>query len=251
VALMVLREQELALPIELRVERAQLIAQQLLLKQLLFQPEGDRHAEGAKSPGCEGDVSFEQALEFEEWLIVKRDVVHFAKADAALVQAIGERMVRETGIMVRAREAFLLGSGDDLSVDDERRCTVVIECGYSDNSHLPGPCGLEEGIDERRDCGALGRHDQATEDDHHDENGKQPIFLSDLDTRSGFVLPDGLTYAALSTPRDWRFIGTWMLEPNVQMVILTRAVGHPGRLEVGPAVALPWQYNTAGGKKRR
>jgi hypothetical protein len=41
VALVVLREKELALPIEVAIEYAQLVAQQLLLKELLFQPERD------------------------------------------------------------------------------------------------------------------------------------------------------------------------------------------------------------------
>ena len=75
VALVVLREQELALPIEVGVERPQLVAQQLLLEQLLLQPERDRHAKGAKALGRKREIGFEQALELEERLVVERDVV--------------------------------------------------------------------------------------------------------------------------------------------------------------------------------
>jgi hypothetical protein len=131
----VLREKELALPIEVGIEYAQLIAQQLLLEQLLFQPERDRHTEGAKSFGSEGKIGFEQALELEKWLVIEGDVIDFAKRDAALVQTISERMVWKTRIMLLAREALLLGGGNDLSIDDQRRCTIVIERRQSQNSH--------------------------------------------------------------------------------------------------------------------
>ena len=94
-ALVVLREQELALPIEVGIERAQLVAQQLLLEQLLLQPERDRHAKGAKALGRKREIGFEQPLEFEERLVVERDVVDLAERDAALGQAIGEGVMRE------------------------------------------------------------------------------------------------------------------------------------------------------------
>ncbi len=48
-------------------------------------------------------------------------------------------MVRETAIVLLAREAFFLSGSDDLSVDEECRCVVVLECGYSNSSHVPGP----------------------------------------------------------------------------------------------------------------
>jgi hypothetical protein len=65
VALVVLCEQELALPIKVGIEGTQLVAQQLLLEQLLFEPERQRHAEGAKALGRKGEIGFEQALELE------------------------------------------------------------------------------------------------------------------------------------------------------------------------------------------
>jgi hypothetical protein len=178
VALVMLREQKLALPIESAIEGLQLVAQEPLLEQLLLQPERDRHAEGTKAPGSECK-SFEQPFELEERLVVERDMIDVGEADAGLGQAIGDGVMRETGIVLLAGEALLLGGGDDLSVDDQCRGTVVIERGQSENSHSPGSCGLKDRVDQRRDRGALGEHDQAAEDDHHDEDRHQPIFLSE------------------------------------------------------------------------
>ena len=187
VTLVVLREQELALPIEVGIEGAQLVAQELLLEQLLLQPERDRHAKGTEAPGGECKIGFEQPFELEERLVVERDMIDVGEADAGLGQAIGDGVMRETGIVLLAGEALLLGGGDDLSVDDQCRGTVVIERGQSENSHSPGSCGLEDRVDERRDRGALGEHDQAAEDDHHDEDRHQPIFLSDAQKRPEFA----------------------------------------------------------------
>jgi hypothetical protein len=70
---LVLREEELALPIELGV--AQLIPQQLLPKQSGIAIRNERKPLGANV-----------------------DIVDVAKGDPALVQVIGECMVRETAI---------------------------------------------------------------------------------------------------------------------------------------------------------
>ena len=138
VALVVLREQKLALPIEVGIERAKLVAQELLLEQLLLQPQRDRHAEGAEAPGSECEIGFEQPFELEERLVVERDMIDVGEADAGLGQAIGDGVMRETGIVLLAGEALLLGGGDDLSVDDQCRGAIVVERGQSENSHPPG-----------------------------------------------------------------------------------------------------------------
>ena len=44
-------------------------------------------------------------------------------------------MVRETGIMLLAREALLLRRGDDTAVVDQGGRAVVIECRKSENAH--------------------------------------------------------------------------------------------------------------------
>ena len=67
-----------------------------------------------EAAGREREIGLEQPLELEERLVVERDMVDLAERDAALRQAIGERVMRETRIVLLAREALLLGGGDDL-----------------------------------------------------------------------------------------------------------------------------------------
>src|SRR5438067_1141462 len=109
----------------------------MLLEQLLFEPEWDCHAKGAKAFGRKGHVGFEQALELEERLIVEHDMIDVAERDLALLQAIGERMMREPGIVSLAAKALLLGGSDDVPIDNKRCCTVVIECRQPKNPHAP------------------------------------------------------------------------------------------------------------------
>ena len=46
-------------------------------------------------------------------------------------------MVGEAGIVLLACETLLLGGSNDLSIDDERRRTIVIERRQSKNSQAP------------------------------------------------------------------------------------------------------------------
>jgi hypothetical protein len=66
---------------------------------------------------------------------------------------------------------------NDLSVDDERhyrgRTQTIQELSWAGS-------GLEQRVNKRRNRRAFGEHDEAPEDDHHDENRRQPIFLADL-----------------------------------------------------------------------
>src|SRR5438552_2801178 len=126
---MMLREQELAPPIELGIERPELITQQLLLEQLLLQPERHRHTKGAKARGRKREIGLQQTLELEEWLVVERDIVDFTQSDAALAQAILERVMWEVCIVFLSCEAFFLGGSGDLPVDDECRRAVMVERG--------------------------------------------------------------------------------------------------------------------------
>jgi hypothetical protein len=75
-----------------------------------------------KSPWEQREIGFEQAFELEKRLVIERDVIRFAKADAAFVQTICECVVGKAGIVLLAREALLLGGRNDVSVDHERRC---------------------------------------------------------------------------------------------------------------------------------
>jgi hypothetical protein len=86
-----------------------------------------------------------------------------------------------------ARKTLLLGSSDDLSIDDERRCTIMIECGQSKNSHAPDFRFLKECVNKRRDCRTFSEYDKAAEYDHHNKNRHQPIFFSGAQKRPKFA----------------------------------------------------------------
>ena len=91
---MVLGEQQFGLPVHIRGERPQLPAQQALLKQLLLDPDRDRHAEGTEAARRERDTGLEQPLELEKRLVVERDPVDLVKDDAGLLQAAGDGVGR-------------------------------------------------------------------------------------------------------------------------------------------------------------
>ena len=74
-ALVMLREEQPFFPIAIARKLPQLVAQKLLLEQLLAQPQRDRHAEGFEAGRREREIGLQQALELEERLVVEHDVV--------------------------------------------------------------------------------------------------------------------------------------------------------------------------------
>ena len=93
VALVMLAEQQPAPPVEIRIEGGEAIAQQAFLEQLLLQPDRYRHVEGAEAARREGDIGFDQALEFEKRLVVKGNVIDRAEADAGMVETVAHGIV--------------------------------------------------------------------------------------------------------------------------------------------------------------
>ena len=69
--------------------------------------------------------------------------------------------------MLLAGKTFFLSSRDDLAVDNERRCAVMIEAEMP-RTRILGVS--KEGIDERSDCAALRQYDKATEQNHHEDD---------------------------------------------------------------------------------
>ena len=55
-ALVMLGEEQLGIPVEFGGERPQLAREQPLLKQFFLEPDRDRHAERSEAPGGDGDV---------------------------------------------------------------------------------------------------------------------------------------------------------------------------------------------------
>ena len=135
VTLVMLGEEELAVPVAVARKLLQLVVQQPLLEQLFAQPQRDRHPERAKAVRRECEVGFQQAFELEKRLVVEHDVIDGLQRNSRRLQAIGEGMVRETGIMLLAREALLLRRRHDTAVFDQGGRAVVIECRKPDNAH--------------------------------------------------------------------------------------------------------------------
>ncbi len=95
--------------------------------EFLGQPDRDRLAEGGERPGKGREIGHQDPLELHERLVVETHVVEVLDADAAGPQAVVHRMVRETGVMLLAREALLRRGRDHLAVPDQARRRVVVE----------------------------------------------------------------------------------------------------------------------------
>ncbi len=82
-----LGEQKLVHLAEFVVDRAQFLEQQIFLKQLFAQPHRHGGAERLKAARGEGEIGFEQPLEFEERLVIEGDAVDLARANAGVGDA--------------------------------------------------------------------------------------------------------------------------------------------------------------------
>ncbi len=137
-ALVVLGEEEALLPVDAGGVAGELVAQQLLLEQLLLQPERNRHPERAEAARREREVRFEEPLELEEGLVVEGDVIDRLDVGPAFGEAIVDRVARKARVVLAPAEALLLRGGDDAPVLDQRRGAVVVEGGNSEDSHRGG-----------------------------------------------------------------------------------------------------------------
>ncbi len=132
---MMLAEDQALVPVEVGPVLLQLVLQQVLQEQLLPQPHRDRHLERFVPARREREVGLQQALELEQWLVVKRDQVDLVEADARLRQAVLEGVAREARIVLLARKALLLRRGHDLAVGHHRGRGVVVESRDSYDPH--------------------------------------------------------------------------------------------------------------------
>src|SRR5215469_12916176 len=125
--LMMLGEEEPLFPIEIGCEFSKLVPQQMLEEELFAQPERNGHPEGAEAIRSKRQIGLEQPFEFQKRLVVEDDVIGFIEIDAALAQAVFDRLPREACILLLAGETFLLRGGDDAAVLDQGRRAVMIE----------------------------------------------------------------------------------------------------------------------------
>ena len=172
VRLMVLGKQQFGVPIHVRGEASQFPAQQVLLKQLLLDPNRYRHGEGTEAPRRECHVGFEEPFELEERLVVEGNPVNVVECDAGFIETPSDGVGGIARVVFLAREAFLLRRGHDAPVLHQGRGAVVVERREAEDTH-----GLKDCIDHRRDRGALTQHDQTAQDEHRNDDRQQPIFL--------------------------------------------------------------------------
>ena len=112
------------------------LSDQVLLEQLLLDPDRQGVPERREATRREGEVGLEQALELQERLVVEGDVIDVLGRDSGRLEAIARGVDREAGIVLLAREAFLLRRCDDLSIHHQRRRRVVIEGRQSEYLHV-------------------------------------------------------------------------------------------------------------------
>ena len=73
-----------------------------------------------------GEIGFNQALKFDQGLVIKHHIINLAHVDASFLQAIGNGSSRKSSIMFFACETLFLGSGNNAAIDDKRCCAVMI-----------------------------------------------------------------------------------------------------------------------------
>src|SRR5262245_31864880 len=74
--------------------------------ELLTEPQGHRRHERAKSRGRIRRIGLEQAIEFQQRLVVEGDVIELVGVDARLTQAVIHGVLRKPVVMLLPREAF-------------------------------------------------------------------------------------------------------------------------------------------------
>src|SRR5271155_423087 len=136
-ALVVLGKEQPVNPIEIFAVALQLILEEAALEEFLAHPERNRHLEGTQPPWREGDIGFQKALEFQERLVVKNDVVDGGEIHARESETELHGMGGKARVVFLAGEALFLRRGDDLSITKKSRRTVVVERGNAEDAH---PC---------------------------------------------------------------------------------------------------------------
>src|SRR5271155_1514446 len=132
-AQMVFAEEQAGVPVDSGCEDPHLALQEVLEKQLLPQPRWNRHSERSKAVWREGEISFEQTLEFQEWLVVEDNTIDALSTDAGFHEAELDGAPRKSRVVLPAAESLLLDRGDDLAVRKQGSRAVVIERGQAEH----------------------------------------------------------------------------------------------------------------------
>ena len=81
----------------------------------------------------EGQIGLQQSLELHQRFVVEANVIEVGGSEAGFFEAVPDGIFGEAGIVFPASEAFFLGRGHDLAIDDQRGGRVVVEGGDSQN----------------------------------------------------------------------------------------------------------------------
>jgi hypothetical protein len=94
-----------------------------------FDPEWDGFKERLNAGWNASQISMQDAVELEEGLFIKRDMIHLFNAQASFPKAISDRVFGKRGIVFLAGKAFFLRGGDDFAVSHQAGRAVMVERG--------------------------------------------------------------------------------------------------------------------------
>ena len=108
-------------------QRQQVLLQQALLHQLLFQPHRHGRHKGAEPARRKRQIGLQQPLKFDQRLLIKHDCAEVRQSDAPLAQTVANRLGGKPRIVLLARKPLFLGRRQDLPVSDQAGRAIVIE----------------------------------------------------------------------------------------------------------------------------
>ena len=103
--------------------------------ELVVHPERHRTQKRTQALWRVRQITLQQAFEFQDRLVVERDVIQVIRGDASLAKAERRGRFRKAMVVLLAREPFFLRGGDDLAVADQAGGGVVIERGQTQDVH--------------------------------------------------------------------------------------------------------------------
>src|ERR1039458_3805339 len=132
---MVLGEKKPVLPVKIGRELLQFAADNVLLEQLLSDPDRNCHGERTITLRRECYIGLKQPLELQERLFVEHYIVDLVQSDTAFREAVADCMHWEARVLLLARETFFLRRRHDTAVEKKRGSAVVVKGGDAENSH--------------------------------------------------------------------------------------------------------------------
>src|SRR5262249_33007738 len=101
--------------------------------ELLLEPGRHGPEKRPKRARSRHEVRVEEALELQERLVVKDDVIDLSDRNSGFRKAVFDRTERQRRVVTLPREALFLGRGDDLAVTKQASGAIVIERGKAED----------------------------------------------------------------------------------------------------------------------